>query len=121
MRLVPQGLSNFIPHQGDLHLPRSHAGEHAVLTLNRKKNGLEPGDGTKMNRFDRRMGELAAYPGRGHAAVTENELQEFESTIGHTLPEDYREFLRDHNGCVVLNGVLLSETTTDGETVAYVF
>ncbi|EDP96805.1 SMI1/KNR4 family protein [Kordia algicida OT-1] len=30
--------------------------------------------------------------------VTEEDLQEFENTLGKRLPEDYRQFMKDYNG-----------------------
>jgi cell wall assembly regulator SMI1 len=36
-----------------------------------------------------------------YGPLDEERLREFERTIGHTLPEDYREFLLEHNGPVV--------------------
>lgn len=56
-----------------------------------------------MNRYDKRMRELRAEMVRGRQGVqpitlSEADLQRVEREIGHPLPPDYREFLRDY-GC----------------------
>jgi hypothetical protein len=60
------------------------------------------------NRYDdvmHALGARFAYASRGlqPASLSEAELVEIESELGHSLPEDYREFLRDYGGFTVGN------------------
>ncbi len=41
-----------------------------------------------------------------HETAAESEISDFEQSLGFTLPNDYRKFLKQHNGGVV-SGVRL--------------
>lgn len=54
-----------------------------------------------MNRYEAKVRELKGEPLRGDwQHVSEADLKQLEATLGHALPEDYREFLRDFGGCL---------------------
>ncbi|RYX80746.1 SMI1/KNR4 family protein [bacterium] len=47
-------------------------------------------------------------------SLGEEELQEVEAQLGHSLPEDYREFLRSYGGLLIPNSLPLRTPTAEG-------
>lgn len=72
---------------------------------------------------DRNTGERirqfmnADAEGKPPKPLNEEQLKEVEAELGHSLPEDYREFLRSYGGLVIPNSLHLRTPTADGLSI----